>query len=275
MTSCSVQARDVDIPSRQRATQAFIARVSRDSCPTGMGTRQRRSGWISAIVHDPPCEALQKIPWRTNRVFLVGLSLEKDSSMQTLRCASSTYSSAAGLVNGAGWTISARGGQDVLALYLRIHSSTPIASISKLATSHSRATQTFSRTEYKFGWRMLSIVAHPESKVQDLTAPPSYIPHLLPTTPNAHRISLLFTPLFKRALSVPAFRSATFDLAAYHTALEAIASLPGTHPLTLDFTFRLTAASLPWDVLLSTELVEPCDAGGVDCADECGGVVAA
>ncbi|KAF8155374.1 hypothetical protein K438DRAFT_1862696 [Mycena galopus ATCC 62051] len=100
----------------------------------------------------------------------------------------------------------------------------------------------------------LSIVAHPESKVQDLTAPPCYIPYLLPATPNAHRISLLFAPSSKRALSVPAFRSATFDLAAYHTALEAIASLPGTHPLTLDFTFRLTAASLPWDVLPSTDL---------------------
>ncbi|KAF8155362.1 hypothetical protein K438DRAFT_1862666 [Mycena galopus ATCC 62051] len=93
-----------------------------------------------------------------------------------------------------------------------------------------------------------------ESKVQELTAPPLYIPYLLPATPNAHHISLLFTPLFKRVLSASARRSATFDLAAYRTALEAIASLPGTHPLTLTLTFRLTAASLPWDVLPSTDL---------------------
>ncbi|KAF8155351.1 hypothetical protein K438DRAFT_1862650 [Mycena galopus ATCC 62051] len=93
----------------------------------------------------------------------------------------------------------------------------------------------------------LSIVAHPENKVQELTAPPLYIPYLLPAAPNAHRISVLFTPL-------SALRFATFDLAAYHTALEAIASLPGTHPLTLTLAFRLTAASLPWDVLPSTDL---------------------
>ncbi|KAF8151275.1 hypothetical protein K438DRAFT_1865211 [Mycena galopus ATCC 62051] len=92
----------------------------------------------------------------------------------------------------------------------------------------------------------LTRLSIPESKVKELTAPPLYIPYLLPATPNAHRFSLLSTPLSKRVLSVSALRSATFDLAAYRIALEAIASLPGTHPLTLTLTFRLTAASLPW-----------------------------
>ncbi|KAF8151274.1 hypothetical protein K438DRAFT_1988265 [Mycena galopus ATCC 62051] len=100
----------------------------------------------------------------------------------------------------------------------------------------------------------LTRLSIPESKVQELTAPPLYIPYLLPATPNAHRFSLLSTPLSKRVLSVSALRSATFDLAAYRIALEAIASLPGTYPFTLTLTFRLTAASLPWDVLPSTDL---------------------
>ncbi|KAJ7239388.1 hypothetical protein B0H12DRAFT_1075025 [Mycena haematopus] len=83
-----------------------------------------------------------------------------------------------------------------------------------------------------------------ENKVQVLIAPSHYIPYLLPAAPNAQRISLLFTSVPKRAVFT--LRSTIFDLAAYRTALGAIAALPGTHPLTLNLTFRLTAASLPW-----------------------------
>ncbi|KAF8151263.1 hypothetical protein K438DRAFT_1865181 [Mycena galopus ATCC 62051] len=104
-----------------------------------------------------------------------------------------------------------------------------------------------------FSLPRLPIVAAPENNVRVLTAPPPYIPYVLPAVPNVHSISLLFTSLPKPARWMSNLRSATFDLRAYRAALEAIASLPGAHPLTLDFTFPLTAASLPWDVLPSND----------------------
>ncbi|KAF7375618.1 hypothetical protein MSAN_00450600 [Mycena sanguinolenta] len=90
----------------------------------------------------------------------------------------------------------------------------------------------------------IPVLPDAENKVQVVTAPPSYMPYLLPAAPNAQRISLLFSTVPKR--TVFGLRETTFDLSAYRTALEAIAELPGTHPLTLNLTFHLTAASLPW-----------------------------
>ncbi|KAJ7268061.1 hypothetical protein C8J57DRAFT_1326490 [Mycena rebaudengoi] len=78
-----------------------------------------------------------------------------------------------------------------------------------------------------------------------LTAPAPYIPHLLPITPSVTRICIPFLPAAgKRTLHI--FQQTAFDTSAYCQALEAIATLPGFHPLTLSLSFRLTATSLPW-----------------------------
>ncbi|KAJ6489058.1 hypothetical protein C8R45DRAFT_929752 [Mycena sanguinolenta] len=107
----------------------------------------------------------------------------------------------------------------------------------------------------------IPVLPDPENKAQVLVAPPPYIPYLLPAAPNAQRISLLFSPVATRA--VFGLRGTTFDLPAYRTALEAIAALPGTQPLTLNFTFRLTAAALPW---LSPHLPSSVDVEATDGA---------
>ncbi|KAK7055919.1 hypothetical protein R3P38DRAFT_3385740 [Favolaschia claudopus] len=85
-----------------------------------------------------------------------------------------------------------------------------------------------------------------ENKVSMLTLPACYLPYLLPAAPNVRHVSLLFSSLTYRLR--PKFQ-ATFDLPSYRTALKAMATLPGTHPLTLSLAFRPTAAALPWLLL--------------------------
>ncbi|KAF7335454.1 hypothetical protein MVEN_02198700 [Mycena venus] len=99
----------------------------------------------------------------------------------------------------------------------------------------------------------MPMVPDPENKVFKLIAPSSYIPYLLPAAPNANTVSLLFTPVPKRAST---FRRTTFDLVAYRTALTALTALPGTHPLVLTLTLSITAASLPWLDLPDAEAMD-------------------
>ncbi|KAJ7650808.1 hypothetical protein FB45DRAFT_888846 [Roridomyces roridus] len=73
---------------------------------------------------------------------------------------------------------------------------------------------------------------HLASKITHLSAPASYIPHLLPLAPNVERIYV--TPVL--------------DHVAYCTALEAIARLPGLPDLALSLTFDLTSTYLPWQI---------------------------
>ncbi|KAJ7471046.1 hypothetical protein FB451DRAFT_1399793 [Mycena latifolia] len=90
----------------------------------------------------------------------------------------------------------------------------------------------------------LPIPRNSESRINVLMAPAPYIPHLLPAAPNVQKVHIPFQPSPSpkhAALTAPAF-----DLAAYHSALAALATLPGTPPLTLTLAVRLTASSLPW-----------------------------
>ncbi|KAJ7149834.1 hypothetical protein C8R43DRAFT_500782 [Mycena crocata] len=90
----------------------------------------------------------------------------------------------------------------------------------------------------------LPIPPHSTSKITLLIAPAEYIPYLLPATPNAESIYIYRSALApKRSLFA---QRTTFDLTAYHRALDAIAALPGTHTLSLSLAFPFTAASLPW-----------------------------
>ncbi|KAJ7146784.1 hypothetical protein C8R44DRAFT_758176 [Mycena epipterygia] len=99
-----------------------------------------------------------------------------------------------------------------------------------------------------------------ESKIEALTARASYIPYLLPAAPNVSRIRIPFRDLPSSIPKRPP--TPDFDLPAYRLALEAIAKLPGTHPLALTLTFPLTSASLPWLALSS-----PLPADNVRSAD--------
>jgi hypothetical protein len=94
-----------------------------------------------------------------------------------------------------------------------------------------------------------------ENKVVVLTAPSPYIPYLLSAAPSVHRVTLLFT-LAPTSTRVTLLRPAAFDLPAYRTALAALATLPGTHPLALNLTFRVTALSLPWIGLPDPEALD-------------------
>ncbi|KAJ7940139.1 hypothetical protein B0H13DRAFT_1936773, partial [Mycena leptocephala] len=72
------------------------------------------------------------------------------------------------------------------------------------------------------------------SEIRTLIAPATYIHYLLPAAPNAN------------VLRISIRGSTASDIAAYRKAVEAIAVLPGTHPLTLTLSFRLTKSSVPW-----------------------------
>ncbi|KAJ7607977.1 hypothetical protein FB45DRAFT_947414 [Roridomyces roridus] len=90
---------------------------------------------------------------------------------------------------------------------------------------------------------------HISCKIEELIAPASYIPHLLPLTPHVEWLSLSF-PSLPSKLPVPAIsiRPQAFDHTAYCLALNAIACLPGSHVLTLGFIFDLKATNLPWQM---------------------------
>ncbi|KAJ7732180.1 hypothetical protein B0H16DRAFT_1732960 [Mycena metata] len=96
-----------------------------------------------------------------------------------------------------------------------------------------------------------TIPPNPGSKIHFLSAPSSYIPHLLPTLPN---IGLIVISLTLARTRFPG-RTA-IDLPVYHAALDAVATLPGTHPLSLHLNLRLDARarSLPWLALSAADL---------------------
>jgi hypothetical protein len=72
------------------------------------------------------------------------------------------------------------------------------------------------------------------SEIRTLIAPATYIHYLLPAAPNANVVRISIRG------------STASDIAAYRKAVETIAVLPGTHPLTLTLSFRLTKSSVPW-----------------------------
>ncbi|KAJ7607975.1 hypothetical protein FB45DRAFT_392674 [Roridomyces roridus] len=90
---------------------------------------------------------------------------------------------------------------------------------------------------------------HIPSRIECLSAPASYLPHLLPLAPHVERIDLTFSPLASR---LPVISKApplpVFDHAAYCTALNAISRLPGSRVRTMSFIFDLEATNLPWQI---------------------------
>ncbi|KAJ7651318.1 hypothetical protein FB45DRAFT_1079060 [Roridomyces roridus] len=93
---------------------------------------------------------------------------------------------------------------------------------------------------------------HVPSKIAHLSAQASYIPHLLPLTPNVERIYISFISVSNRLIG-----PWVFNFFAYCTALEAIARLPGSHSLAVSFTFNLAAAYLPWEMETSSDDPQP------------------
>ncbi|KAJ7183639.1 hypothetical protein C8R46DRAFT_1067530 [Mycena filopes] len=89
---------------------------------------------------------------------------------------------------------------------------------------------------------------NPDNKITFLTTTSIYVPYFLPAAPNLCQI-FIYPNRAARATSIGASLGYTLDLLAYHTALDALATLPGTHPIELHLSFRLPAALLPWFVL--------------------------
>ncbi|KAJ6564908.1 hypothetical protein DFH09DRAFT_1363907 [Mycena vulgaris] len=86
--------------------------------------------------------------------------------------------------------------------------------------------------------------------IHDITAPASYIPHILPAEPNVENITI---PLLTSSPNSPAF-----DIPACIRALNAVAALPGTHPLALSLYFSraaIVARALPWHAQPSLPLL--------------------
>ncbi|KAJ7479153.1 hypothetical protein FB451DRAFT_173877 [Mycena latifolia] len=78
-------------------------------------------------------------------------------------------------------------------------------------------------------------------RITTLTAPVAYIPAILQAEPNVHHLSITFPEpkLGHSALNIPSCLD----------ALDAIASLPGTHPICLTLSFTkasITGCELPW-----------------------------
>ncbi|KAJ7183634.1 hypothetical protein C8R46DRAFT_1067525 [Mycena filopes] len=90
---------------------------------------------------------------------------------------------------------------------------------------------------------LFTVLPNPESKIHSLSAPSIYIPSLLPMAPNASTITICpsLTPTL-----LPHLRGPAIDLPAYRAALEAVAALPGTQPLSLHLCLHPYARALPW-----------------------------
>ncbi|KAF8147734.1 hypothetical protein K438DRAFT_1867239 [Mycena galopus ATCC 62051] len=80
------------------------------------------------------------------------------------------------------------------------------------------------------------------SGIVSLSAPALYIPHLIPLTPLLTSISIEFHATRTHFASQ---RVALSDQ-EYRRALDGVASLPGTHALSLSLSFPGDAANLPW-----------------------------
>ncbi|KAJ7651286.1 hypothetical protein FB45DRAFT_997895 [Roridomyces roridus] len=93
---------------------------------------------------------------------------------------------------------------------------------------------------------------HVASKIVHLTAKASYIPHLLPLAPDVQYLYLSFPSVSNRLIG-----PWVFNFFPYCTALEAIARLPGSHPLAISLTFNLAAAHLPWQIQVGSDDPQP------------------
>ncbi|KAJ6564881.1 hypothetical protein DFH09DRAFT_1081998 [Mycena vulgaris] len=85
---------------------------------------------------------------------------------------------------------------------------------------------------------------HTHGTIHELTAPASYVPHILPAQPDVE-ITITF------AASPPSPTSPDFDIPACIRALNAVAALPGTHFISLALHFpraAIDAGTLPWHV---------------------------
>ncbi|KAJ7302327.1 hypothetical protein DFH08DRAFT_1089803 [Mycena albidolilacea] len=81
------------------------------------------------------------------------------------------------------------------------------------------------------------------TSIVSLSAPASYIPHLIPITPLLTNISIEFHPMRTHS---PSWRRVVFSVLEYTRALDGVVSLPGTHALSLEFSFPSDAGNLPW-----------------------------
>ncbi|KAJ6525979.1 hypothetical protein B0H19DRAFT_1243598 [Mycena capillaripes] len=90
--------------------------------------------------------------------------------------------------------------------------------------------------------RMTTTNKFAPSSIVSLSAPASYIPPILPVTPHLTSILIDFHPIRSHLAS----QRVTFSVSAYKRALESVASLPGTHALSLSLAFPADASTLPW-----------------------------
>jgi hypothetical protein len=81
------------------------------------------------------------------------------------------------------------------------------------------------------------------TSIVSLSAPASYIPHLIPITPLLTNISIEFHPM---RTHFPSWRRVAFSVLEYTRALDGVVSLPGTHALSLGLSFPSDAGNLPW-----------------------------
>ncbi|KAF7361414.1 hypothetical protein MSAN_01174500 [Mycena sanguinolenta] len=77
------------------------------------------------------------------------------------------------------------------------------------------------------------------TNIVSLSAPALYIPHLIPIAPLLTNISIEFHP-------TRTSRPVALNIPEYRRALEAVASLAGTHALSLILTFPSGMSNFPW-----------------------------
>ncbi|KAF7328859.1 hypothetical protein MVEN_02515600 [Mycena venus] len=79
------------------------------------------------------------------------------------------------------------------------------------------------------------------SWITSLSTPALYIPHLIPVTPDLTNITIEFLPVH-----IFASKRVAFSVPQYERALDCVASLPGSHALTLTLSFPPDESTLPW-----------------------------